>query len=459
MSIAAERNPGLSPMVERPYFTAAIGVILTVGALWGVIILLRIALNGSFTSVGLHEVNAHGHAQIFGWVGLFVMGFAYRMFPLLAGRELPWKRAARVGWLVMLAGVALRSFLQPFVVEHPWLLLPAQAGSLLEVGAIAVFAVQMLWLLRGGGGGISAGSAWLIRGGLFFFFIQAVAAALYFQATATAPDRETLLWYVSNFQPPLRDLQIHGFALLMVLGVGMTMLPKWFGARTLPPRGAMIAAAVLTLAVLGEMGGFLLMRMVGARWAGVWGLSALALLVAAGWVVLRAGLLGPMPAASRATKFIRAAHGWLLLSLAMLVLLPAWQFGVLPALAPDSGAVEMGFSHAYYGSIRHAITVGFVSLMILGMSTRFLERLRAGGQLPRATLIAPFVLVNLGCAMRVFFQAATDIHEGAFLLAGVSGLFELGGIALWSLWLLRAMFAGGENPPAGARSLLTPEGG
>ncbi|HMX63077.1 MAG TPA: hypothetical protein PKD58_08410, partial [Candidatus Sumerlaeota bacterium] len=60
--------------VERPYFASAIGVVLTVGALWGVIILLRMALNGSFTSVDVQEVNAHGHAQIFGWVGLFVMG-------------------------------------------------------------------------------------------------------------------------------------------------------------------------------------------------------------------------------------------------------------------------------------------------------------------------------------------------------------------------------------------------
>lgn len=40
-----------------------------------------VGFTGSFRSAGIHEVNAHGHAQILGWVGLFVMGFAYQAFP------------------------------------------------------------------------------------------------------------------------------------------------------------------------------------------------------------------------------------------------------------------------------------------------------------------------------------------------------------------------------------------
>src|SRR5215207_6059492 len=67
--------------IYRPFFLAGIAVVLTLGAVWGAYLLVRIAAAGRFTAVGLHEVNAHGHAQIYGWVGLFVMGFAYQAFP------------------------------------------------------------------------------------------------------------------------------------------------------------------------------------------------------------------------------------------------------------------------------------------------------------------------------------------------------------------------------------------
>src|SRR5262245_25019666 len=67
--------------IYRPFFRAGIVMVLTLGAAWGAYLLLRIGLSGSFRAAGLHEVNAHGHAQIFGWVGLFVMGFAYQAFP------------------------------------------------------------------------------------------------------------------------------------------------------------------------------------------------------------------------------------------------------------------------------------------------------------------------------------------------------------------------------------------
>jgi hypothetical protein len=226
----------------------------------------------------------------------------------------------------------------------------------------------------------------------------------------------------------------------MVLGVGMTLLPLWFGERQLGTRGAMIAAILLGLAVVGEITGFQMMQSVSRRWAALWGLAALVMFFTALWIVLRSRVLLPHPVVSRSSKFIRAAHVWLLLSLGMLVLLPVWQFVVLPVLAPDSHAVEIGFSHAYYGSIRHAITVGFISMMILGMSSRFMERTADPAVIPPWSLMVPFVLVNTGCALRVGFQALTDLHATAFPIAGISGIFELSGIAVWAVWMLKTMY-------------------
>ena len=61
---------GAPPVVAGLGWTAGAAL----GAAWGALLLLRIAASGSFVSISLQEVNAHGHAQIFGWIGLFVMG-------------------------------------------------------------------------------------------------------------------------------------------------------------------------------------------------------------------------------------------------------------------------------------------------------------------------------------------------------------------------------------------------
>src|SRR5580765_929249 len=95
----------IADTIYRPFFKAGIAVVLTLGAAWGAWLLLRIGLEGSFRAVGLHEVNAHGHAQIFGWVGLFVMGFAYQAFPRFKHASLVFPRLAVASLGLMLTGL------------------------------------------------------------------------------------------------------------------------------------------------------------------------------------------------------------------------------------------------------------------------------------------------------------------------------------------------------------------
>jgi hypothetical protein len=142
-------------------------------------------------------------------------------------------------------------------------------------------------------------------------------------------------------------------------------------------------------------------------------------------------------------KFVRAAASWLAISMLMLVLVPVYTFVLLPNAGQLSvsgqRAIEIGFSHAYYGAVRHAITVGFISLTIMGVSARVVPMLggRSTGALQRLWL--PFVLVNLGCAMRVSLQVASDVVQPAFALIGLSGLFEVAGLTLWGTHLLHVM--------------------
>ncbi|MGA2458866.1 MAG: hypothetical protein ABSF85_14955, partial [Terriglobales bacterium] len=72
----------LQDYIYRRFFKAGVAIVLTVGCLWGAINLLQIALGKSFLQLRLlSSIHAHAHAMIFGWVGMFVMGFAYQSFP------------------------------------------------------------------------------------------------------------------------------------------------------------------------------------------------------------------------------------------------------------------------------------------------------------------------------------------------------------------------------------------
>jgi hypothetical protein len=141
----------------------------------------------------------------------------------------------------------------------------------------------------------------------------------------------------------------------------------------------------------------------------------------------------------RSLKFLRAAYVWLLASLAMLILLPVYLHSLLPLLAPDSAAVQMGFSHAYYGAIRHAVTVGFISLMIVGVAAKVVPTLNGVDVRALSSLWGPFVLINAGCSLRVVSQTLTDLTPVWFPIAGVSGLLEVVGLTLWGIHLWTIM--------------------
>lgn len=425
--------------IYRPFFKAGIAVVLTLGAVWGAYLLLRIGLRGHFAAAGLHEVNAHGHAQIFGWVGLFVMGFAYQAFPRFKHGSLAFPCLAWASLGLMLAGLVGRSVGEPLAGSLPWAGPVAIASAWLEVAAIGLFVWVILATWRAAGKGLAFYDYYILAS-LGWFTAQAVAEAVYLAATLAAASRDDLLALVATWQGAIRDAQIHGFALLMILGVSQRVLHHFYGLPAASGRLSLAALICLNVAVTGEIAGLVLMRSANPAWAALW--YACTLLLAGAVVALLGNwrVFGRAAEADRSLKFLRAAYGWLLISLGMLVLLPAYKFFLLPRLAPSSEAAALGFSHAYYGAIRHAITVGFISLMIVGVAARVVPTLN-GVDLRRLTpLWGPFLLLNLGCMLRVVAQTLTDFTPHAFPVAGVSGLLEVTGLALWGvhLWLVMA---------------------
>jgi hypothetical protein len=427
----------LADAIYRPFFLGGIFVVLTLGAVWGAYLLAQIGLRGNFAAAGLHEINAHGHAQIFGWVGLFVMGFAYQAFPRFKHASLAYPRLALATLVMMLAGIAGRSLTQPLVGGLPGLWWVAVTASLLEIVAVIAFAglIALTWKRSGKP---LASYDYYIAAALVWFVVQAVGESVYLTATLSATG-EALTHLAATWQAPLRDIQIHGFALLMVLGVSQRVFHHFYSLPTPNARLSSVLLPVLNVAVVGEVAGLLLIRLRDPVWAALWYASVVVLTIAAATLVIDWRLWRRAEDGDRSLKFLRIAYVWLFVSLAMLVLLPLYQAVVLRHLAPDSAAAQMGFSHAYYGAARHAITVGFVSLMIVGVAAKVVPTLNGIDGRSLSPLWIPFVLINAGCLLRVVGQTLTDFTPLAYPFAAVSGLLEVGGLAVWGAHLARIM--------------------
>lgn len=421
--------------IHRPFFLTAMATMLTLGAAWGVLLLWKIGSSGSFTGVSVHEVNTHGQAQIMGWVGLFIMGFAYQAFPHMWNVQLPARRLATFTLAAMVVGIAIR-IVAPLSHPAAWAEPMHLAGLALQAMAVTVFITQMFVAF------VRSRQALLPYVGfafasMAFFFTQTLFDGWHMARLLAAPDRAALLEQIATWQAPLRDMQIHGLAMLMIFGVAIRVFPFAFGLPRISDRRAWTALAVLLAAVIMEIALFLTYRWTGNRsyayamllpWlmlpTGAW-------MVAGPWRLWRA--FPGQANGQRAGKFVRIAFAWLFLSFAMLLLLPVYQI--------VSG---IPFSHAYYGAIRHAITVGFISMMIVGMAARFVPMLAGRGADAMPPLWSVFVLLNIGCMLRVTLQIGTDWNPEFFRLIGISGALEWTAMAIWSAHLAAIMLGLGR---------------
>jgi len=430
---ARTARKNLADELYRPYFIAGILISLTLGAGWGARLLWKITTEGAVTAAGVYEINAHGDAQIFGWVGLFIMGFGYQMFPPMWQTRLPQPGLAILAMLAMIAGIGIRTL--AMTLHDSWsLALPAAAlGGGLQFLAVATFIMQMLTTLEQRHVPFDASMAF-ITAALGWFGLSTALSVGYALLLMAAPSREDLVFIVGTYQTALRHVQIYGTALIMILGVSLKILPAMFEWPRIPTRRALMALVMLVIAVAGGTS-----FLVAYRWTQA---PALAAAVYASWMLLAAGVAmvvmpwapwRPLPRVDRCGKFVRAAYLWLGVSLIMLLLMPLYHL-----------VTGMAFSHAYFGAVRHAITVGFISMMIVGVASKIVPALRgwspppgAGGDL--SALWGPFILLNAGCTLRVVLQPLTDLHPAFFKVLGISGTLEFAALAWWGAGMIFLM--------------------
>lgn len=425
----AQRN------AHRPFLAAALLCTLSLGVGWGGWLLWQIGSRGSFSAVPDRFVVAHGEAQLWGFIVPFVMGIALRYLPTATGRRAVSPLAVRALLAALFAGVA-GSFLGSLAPSaFPWL--PLASGvlhSMVAAGFLTIVTVQVAGKLRLTWARLVLTSAgWLLGWATLMLALRVRLAA------ADAPlysERARLL---------LLQFAVFGFAMNAIYGFGLRLLPGFVGAGS--PRSTPIE---LTFWL--HNAGSLSLNASPETWP--WLRAAGAVLIVAGAACYAAGMRGfrrrgrPAPddswSASRPEMgvhflryYVQFAFAWLIAGLL-----------ILTAASLRWAASGVPPSHSVVGAARHALAVGFMTTLILGVGQRLLPIL---GQtlLAWPRLVKPiFFLVQSGCLLRVTSELGTAFWPAAYAVMPYSVPLELTALALFAANCLRTLW-----PPAD--SLLT----
>jgi hypothetical protein len=419
----------LQDFIYRRFFKAGIAIVLTVGALWGAVNLAQIALGKSFLQLHLvQSIHAHAHAMIFGWVGLFVMGFAYQSFPRFKNTTLWRPDLANLSFYLMLAGIFTRMAGELLIHSGPGLALGVFAASV-EMISIVLF---LTILYKTASQSIEPRNPYekFIAGSFFWFFLQAILSDLFFFAKASAMGQQQLIRRIALIDGPLRDIQLLGFTALIIAGVSQRFVPLVYGLKRPNKDRQSLIFAIMNAALVLNVISYVAVLTTGNP---AWGIGLeIAYLMMPLWAVLLAIQLGVFSRPSqpdRTFKFIRAAYVWLIIANAMMPFFLV--YGIL---------THQVFAHAYMGAHRHAFTVGFISMMIMGVAARVVPILAGADANKLPNLWGPFLLITLGNSGRVLLQIATDFYPNvAYPLVGLTGFIEVTALAWWGIGLWRVM--------------------
>src|SRR5262249_13073168 len=133
--ITRAREKSLSRLLIL-YITTGLAFMLLPGTFLGVWNLLAISSHRAASSVSAGWVQAHGHAQIFGWIGTFILGIGFYSIPKLRRLNPFALRAAWTCWTLWAAGITVR-WLMGVYQWHWRVMLPVSAA--LELIAFLIF--------------------------------------------------------------------------------------------------------------------------------------------------------------------------------------------------------------------------------------------------------------------------------------------------------------------------------
>lgn len=389
------------------------------GTLLGFSNLMAISTHHGLGSLPAAWMEGHGHAQMFGWIGSFILGIGFYSQPARGRSAMRLPLSCFALWT---SGVAMRWFANIYG-WHWRVLLPVSAGFELVAVLLFLAAASQHKLPESAGGRAKKSSMelWMVSvlvgtaglaAAVIFNFIECLQLAIHdgLRSFPHVLDQKYLV------------LLGWGFLVPVVLGFSARWLPALL-AIAKPSTRVFEATLVLDLAgVLCGVSG--------------WSRPATILLAAsaiATWFALRLAEHPHGPAKTQGIhpsfpSFIRIAYVWLVIAGAM---------SIWAAFADQHGGI--------WGASRHALTVGFAATMVFAIGPRILPHF-AGvqGIFSKRLMFLSLLLLQAGCTLRVSSEplAYEGILPFAWKTLPISGMLELGGVLLFAANLALTLLLG-----------------
>lgn len=407
------------------YAITGLFFMLLPGTFLGVWNLISIS-GGRAAAISTAWIQAHGHAQIFGWIGTFILGIGFYSIPkMMSGSAQSSPVRGWVAWLLWTSGVLLR-WASGFYHLYWRALLPLSA--LLELGGFAIFVYSVrshrpansgkpnqrmpLWIVSVLTGTVGFAAALLLN----------LIVAIYVSAYNTGPAFPLI------FEARFLALVSYAFIVPTVWGFSARWLPVFLGLKPLHERA-------LRYALILSVGGVLL-AITGFTQAAHWVIATSAVLAVTAFRVLEPPSHKPKTGGVHPSfpVFVRIAYIWLVIAAAL---------GLC--------GVYFDRAHGWIGASRHALTVGFVSTMVFAIGQRVLPAFAGMRVLysPRLMLTC-LLLLNAGCMLRVASEilAYENYWPAAWQVLPWSAVCELTAVTLFAANMLLTF----KQPPAHLRS-------
>lgn len=410
---SAEKPALPDPVPERrlarllaAYVVSGLFFMILPGTVLGVWNLVGISSQREMAAVSTAWIQAHGHAQFFGWFGTFIIGISLYTFPKFRGSACRSIPLAWIMWVMWSVGVGLR-----WLAGVQNVAIPAafRISSALELGVAVLF----LWQVTASGPKQRKGQAWEAP---IFAGFTALLLLLGWQLLLTMrPLSSPSLPALPN--RILISLAVWTFGFPVVVGYCAKFFPGLLGTAVANVTGIHLTLGLVAIAAVG-------FALDSAVLAG----SATSIAVALALWSLRVfhskrGNPKTTGVYRRYPQFARLAYVWLAVSAVL-------GFGVSrPGML---------------GASRHASTVGFLATLIFSIGPRILPSFLNSRELWSARLMRfSLVLVTAGCALRVISEplAYGGIVASAWTVLPVSAFSELAAVLLFGFNLAMTLAA------------------
>jgi len=415
--------PGPAPAVQeppvyRPFALIALAATLLVGTPLGTWMLARPHWGGG--PVPVEHAWLHAHLQIFGFFGTLIVGVAHHLVPRFAGRPVAatpltrWLAGAFGAALALrIAGTAVRTA-GPMVVAA---LLQALAFGLFGAWVARALSAPHLRLTRAH---LTAATAWLVAALVLEAGLRAGGASGADLAPGPAAGGMRAVHAMAVYGG------VVGWIVGVVLRAGPMLVPRW----RVPGAVARMAPGALGLGVV----------LAGVGLAGPWSGATRVALERAG----EALALGTVMAVALSGGAFRCASG----ALPMLArggpetrLFRMAMLAAAVAAAGSAGAAVLAWTAVPLSlladALRHLVTVGFLTSMVVGMAFRLIPVVE-GVALPWPGLRGVALWALLVAVLLRTAEALADYGFEAILQ-----LVPLSGVLVWvALACLGAGFLG-----------------